>query len=62
MATAREYITSITEAIRGFEDDEIVLEALQEADTAIWEIIEELDLPTANEHAATLRARTEATP
>ena len=42
MATAADYIASIVEAIRGFEEDEIVLEVLREADEKIWEVVEEL--------------------
>ncbi len=42
MATAADLIASIVEAIRGFEEDEIVLEALREMDEKIWEVVEEL--------------------
>lgn len=61
-ATSAEYLASMAEAIRGFEDDEIVLEALRDTDQALWAIAEEAAEDTATEHAATLRARTEATP
>ena len=66
MTTAAQYIASIAEAIRGFEEDEIILEALKDADTKIWEIAEEAAEEagddTAHAYAATLRARTEASP